>query len=108
MEALQLRHLSEPESILLAILTYIVYVPEVPFMTGHFTQWLGCDLTAMLMIIYFVGSLTVMVTRDVANGLLHTFAAALGWATNHLVCAPADHASLVLQDMALLARPAKK
>ena len=103
-----MHHLTEVESILLALLTYIVYVPEVPFMTGHLNYWLGCDLTALLMVIYLIGSLTIMVTRDVANGILHAFAAALGWTTNHLVCSPADHLTPVLQDLVILGKQGKK
>lgn len=93
-------YLTEAQSILLAVVTYLVYIPEVPFMTGHLTELLGCDLTAIVMIAYLVGSFMVMVDKDVANGLIHAFAAALGWVTNHLVCSPAD----LTKDLVLLSR----
>ena len=104
MEVTRIPHLTEAESLLLAVITFFVYLPEVPFMTGHMTDFFGCELTSLLMIIYFVGSMMVTVEKDLANGLLHAFSAALGWVTNHLVCAPAGETDMVLKDLVLLAK----
>jgi len=91
-------------SLPLALISLLVYVPRVPFLINDIQGYLGCSLTYLLLVLYFVVSVDMTVKDDVTNGLLHIFSALLGTATNLLICGPLGDAEVQgwAKDWALL------
>ena len=81
--SLQLR----PEySIPIFLISLLVYVPHIPFIINYIQYYLGCSLTALAMVIYFILSVDLTIKEDILNGVLHVFSALLGYATSLMLC----------------------
>lgn len=79
-------------SLPLALLTFLIYIPRIPFLIGDFHHYLGCSVTYLLLVIYMFVSVDVVLTEDVVNGVVHLFGALLGLGSNMMVCTAAGDA----------------